>query len=58
MELTGVRVHKVPRGSELHRELEFFGVDIKLTDFDRLPDRYMHMSFFAMKLKLAARHTG
>src|SRR5204863_9850733 len=57
LETAGVRVHKVPRGIELDRKLEFFGVDIKLADFDRLPETQTHVSRFAMKFKLAARDT-
>src|SRR5438874_10093487 len=58
LKTAGVRVHKVPRSIELNRELEFFGVDIRLTNCDRLAETQMHISRLAMKLELAARHAG
>src|SRR5437660_1058702 len=56
LETASIPVNKVPRGIELNCELEFSGVDIRLTDPDCLPETQMRISRFAMKLELAARH--
>src|SRR5207248_6117865 len=56
LETASIPVYKVPGGIELNCELEFFGVDIRLTDPDCPPETQMRISRFAMKLELAARH--
>ena len=38
LESAGIGVHKVPPGIELDRELEFFGVDLRLADSNCLPE--------------------